>query len=294
MGGTRVKLSPVFIKLRIVSLNGANMRYILFILLIFGFGGCANHISNSLKSNFSDGKSIVIVPRPIVQDKRIYWSRMGDDILKDYFSGGYRIDHDYMAIPVDAGIYYARKLSFVGKNIKNITDDSTYISDVGYVTVTKVSGKGADSFLFDYDAIGFITIEPYEVVLIPSVSLDVDIVENSCRLADVVDNGKGSFLFDVLISNQKTLLGKVLDAALDAEPAIQEWRCPIGALYVTIETKSIDDFISRVDNKSFPNDMLNNIQLRDFQFGKIFENAQKLKTFIHGIEQYEIKSFDAE
>jgi hypothetical protein len=273
------------------------MRYFIYILFIFGLSGCASHIPNTLKNNFSNGKSIVIVPKSIVQDKRIYWNRMGDDdTLGDYFSGGYKVGHDYMAIPVDAGIYYARKLNFIDKNIKNITSDSMYVSDIGYVTITKTSGNSAaSSYLFDYDAIGFIAIEPYEVVLIPSILLDVDIVENSCRLANVIDNGKGSLLLNMLISNQKTLVGKILDALLDesSEPETQEWRCPIGAFFATIETKTISDFLANVDSKKFPSDMLNNIQFRDFQFGKLFEKAQKLEAFIPSIEQYEVRSIDS-
>ncbi|MDR1007880.1 MAG: hypothetical protein LBL65_04860 [Campylobacteraceae bacterium] len=270
------------------------MKYLFFILLVFGLGGCANHVPNTLKNSFSNGKSIVIVPKPITRDKRIYWSRMEDDTLKDYFSGGYNVGYDYMAIPMDAGIYYIRELRFITQNAKTITDNNMYISDLGYVTIVKTTARNTNSYLFDNDnMIGFFTVEPDEVVLLPSVLIDADIAENSCRLVNAVNNEKESFLFQMLISNQKTLLGRILDA-LDTSDGneIQEWRCPMKAFFVTIETKSVSDFLTHVNEKSFPDEMLDNIQFRGFEFGSMLEKAQKMEIFIPNIEQYEIRDLN--
>jgi hypothetical protein len=289
------------------------MRYLFLILLCFGLSGCASHTSNTLKSNFKDGKSIVIVPKPMVHDKHIYWGRAGDETIKNHFCSGYDVGYGYTAAIMEAGTYYIRKLTLNDEDTKNITSNDKYASDIGYVTIIKTpekktqkeyqgGGKSVEKtvdiksyyktygYFFDYDAIGFVTIEPNEVVLLSFVSIDVDIAENAC---EVVNNKEKSFLLEVLGSDKKTLLGRVWDA-MDTENGFEtwEWRCPVKAFYVTIETKNVSDFLTRVDKKSFPSDMLDNIQSRGFQFGKSLEKAQKLKMFIPSIEQYEIKNLN--
>jgi hypothetical protein len=248
-----------------------------------------------------------------MHDKHIYWGRAGDKTIENYFCCGYDVGYGYTATLMDAGVYYIRKLNFANKNSKYITSGGEYISDIGYVTIIKTpekaitkeyQGRGKsvektvdiDSYYktygywFDYDAIGFVTIEPNEIVLMSSISMDADIAENSCK---VINNKEESFLWQILDSDKKTLLSRIWDA-MDTTNGFEtwEWKCPIKALYVTIETKSVSDFLAHVDKKRFPNDMLDNIQSRGLQFGKSLEKAQKLKMLIPSIEQYEIKSFD--
>jgi hypothetical protein len=45
--------------------------------------------------------------------------------------------------------------------------------------------------LFDYDTIGFVTIKPNEIALLPFVSMNADIAENSCT---VINNKEEPFL----------------------------------------------------------------------------------------------------
>jgi hypothetical protein len=315
MGYIRVKLSSLFIKLRIVSLNGANMRYILFVLMIFGLTGCESYISNNLKNSFLEGKSIVVVPKPIVYDRWTYWSRAGDDTRSRYFYDGYEVGYGFIAIAMDAGIYHLEKVKLADKKSKNIASFGNYSSKIGYITIIKTPEKDTettyikkgervektvniesyyktDGYVFGDGQIGSFRIEPNEVVLLPSVSVDMDVAEDSCI---VINNKEEWFLFQLLDSDKKTLFGKLWDVAGTTNGfETWEWKCPIKSFFITIETKSVSDFLSRVNKKSFPNEMMESIKFRDFEFGTAFENAQKLKTFIHGIEQYEIKSFGAE
>ncbi|MDR0762616.1 MAG: hypothetical protein LBF13_06175 [Campylobacteraceae bacterium] len=41
---------------------------------------------------------MIIIPQPIVYDRRIYWSGAGDEDRKDYFYEGYDVGYCYVAI----------------------------------------------------------------------------------------------------------------------------------------------------------------------------------------------------
>ncbi|MDR2081671.1 MAG: hypothetical protein LBP54_07305 [Campylobacteraceae bacterium] len=287
------------------------IKPLFFVLTVFVLSGCASHTSNTLKNALLEGKSIVIVPTPITYDRYVYWSR-DKDTTKGYFLHGYEAGYGYRAIIMDAGTYYVRKIGFADESAKNIAGNGGYISDIGHVKIIKTPEKSTKreyakngkivektvdiesyyviyDYVFDYDAIGFITIEPHEVVLAPYVSMDADIAEDSCI---VINNKEKPFLLQMLESGKKTLLGKIWDATGTSNGfETWEWKCPIKAFFVTIETKNINDFLARADKEIFTDDMLKSIRTRVFEFGKALKKAQKLELLIPSIEQYEIKSF---
>jgi hypothetical protein len=74
------------------------LRHLFFALSVFVLSGCAGYVSNTLRDSFSSSKSMIIIPQPIVYDRRIYWSGAGDEDRKDYFYEGYDVGYCYVAI----------------------------------------------------------------------------------------------------------------------------------------------------------------------------------------------------
>ncbi|MDR2100084.1 MAG: hypothetical protein LBP40_04565 [Campylobacteraceae bacterium] len=133
---------------------------------------------------------------------------------------------------------------------------------------------------------GTITIKPNEVVLIPSVYIDVKLAQQSCeRIYD-----EGLFLFDLI---------EFVDVVLNFDDFLKNsddpdefdylyWSCPIKSITLNIKTMSKEDFISKVDRDYFPDNTLDKVVIRDFEFGEMFKNATKLETLEDGTERYVI------
>jgi hypothetical protein len=69
------------------------------------------------------------------------------------------------------------------------------------------------------------------------------------------------------------------------------WECPIKAFYVNIRTNSLENFLSKVDKKYFPDGVLGKIVVRDFEFGMVPKTIESTEE-IDGIKtiRYKIES----
>jgi hypothetical protein len=275
----------------------------------FVLSGCESHIANSLKSSFADGKSIVVVPKPILYDTWTFWMREGDTKSRTYFSNGYTVGRDYIAKPMDAGTYYIRRLSVADRKDKSLSYEKEHNATLGYISIIKTPEKSlkriqdkdgkyidkkvdidsyykTDDIVFDDGEIGAITIKPNEVVLVPSVSMDMEIAQDSCK---VINNKEEPFLLQLLSSDKKTLLGKFWDTAGTTNGLeTWEWKCPIKSFFVTMRTKQSSHFIANVNTDSFPKELIDILTVRGFEFGDALKKAGKLEVFVKEIEQYEI------
>jgi hypothetical protein len=257
-------------------------------------------IVSKMEYDMNHGKSIVIYPSP---ESNLKWSKTDKSkplLLTDFEIGDFRI------MSIDAGTYYI-KGAYISKSSKEFDLEfvENYISAIGNITVqrtpkrsqqtitekhrgkfskweeTKKVVKTLDSrYLISYTItnndkyMGKIIVNKNEVVLIPSIWLDVVLATKSCRQKE------GILLFEFI----KVFNDIFSEYSTDDFSDIY-WNCPIKALLLNIKMTSLEDFMSRADKKSFSTSIMDKVVVREFEFGEMFKNAT-LKTLEDGTKQY--------
>ncbi|MDR0666421.1 MAG: hypothetical protein LBF71_03320 [Campylobacteraceae bacterium] len=252
--------------------NGA---FTIFIALTLCFlTGCVTK-SVSFEEHLSNNKSIVILPigKSVAQ---VSWSKIGGAEQKNNFFAPYygavKIGNHYIAIPMDAGVYYIENISikssaYAYQRKHNITNTGEYDSAFGSVLLEKTPEK-YEYYTYEHDkkgkmitktvvediesyykfyysfnannSIGTITIKPNEIVLAPAVKIDIELAHNSCKSVDVKEN---SFFDKFLESGHNSILGSFWDAlGTDNGFDTWTWSCPVKAFIVDIREIILEDF----------------------------------------------------
>jgi hypothetical protein len=287
------------------------MTYRILLLIItcpfiFVFVGCTPKTLN-VQQTLNSGKSIIIMPKHKAYDKQIFWGKVNGSkyYMKSLTEDGISISQDYMATPINTGIYYIKwaQIENQQKQEKKITNKEKYISDIGEAnlqrspiamkikTRTKYTYRERSNNAFYIDpvykttyyfssnknssnAIGFLTVNSHEIILMPNIWFEIDLAENSCRFADEWLN---IFWFKVIYD-----IGNNFNDEFDT----LEWLCPIKSIIINVKKGSIDDFAAQIDQKDFPEKLLERIVVRGFEFGGMFKNAKKMENSEDGIERY--------
>jgi hypothetical protein len=285
--------------------------FVLF-CIVFNFSGCASITNARIKHNLNQNKSIIIFISP---DSNVKWRNL-DNNSKPFFINDFKAK-DFIVAPVDSGVYYVHSFFIQTDKKMYLSFTEEYNSTIGNVRVEKtpekervkrtIKRRGKFSeweetveevvkrnsyykmwYIFNQNEqhAGTITIKPNEVVLIPSVYIDVKLAQQSCeRIYD-----EGLFLFDLI---------EFVDVVLNFDDFLKNsddpdefdylyWSCPIKSITLNIKTMSKEDFISKVDRDYFPDNTLDKVVIRDFEFGEMFKNATKLETLEDGTERYVI------
>jgi hypothetical protein len=292
-----------------------NVKIIVFGIFIAAvFTGCAPKYIDVNKS-LSEGKSVVIVPTYYEQGTKMKWEKIGEKkryiplinpelLNKQHFEDGFLLNNNYQAFVMDNGTYYIKNFSSSIKSanytlkLPIATNIKEYKSTIGNIWVEKTPEREKDTntgkledvtsyyemrYVFvDKDnidspkSVGTITINQSEIVLIPAVWIDIALAESSCEFED-----DSFWLFDILdvFLRPSTLL-------YSNDEDTWYWSCPIKSITINIKTKSVDDFISKIELSPFSKEDFSNITVRNFEFGKLLKQAKKSESFEDGVERY--------
>ncbi|MDR2081530.1 MAG: hypothetical protein LBP54_06560, partial [Campylobacteraceae bacterium] len=157
------------------------------------------------------------------------------------------------------------------------------------------------SYLADINnTVGTITVNPNEIILIPAVNIDIELAYNSCKPVNLKEDG---FLDKFFGSSHNSIIGALWDASTTENGFYTwTWSCPVKTFTIDIKTTLLSDFTIYTEaytmsvkpqsffalsaQRGFPIDLRERIVVRDFELGKMFKNAKKLKTLDDGTEQY--------
>jgi hypothetical protein len=223
---------------------------------------------------------------------------------KKYFEYDFLIDADYQVLAVESGVYYISEayvsipeMDYPLKLPTISTNTKEFKSTIGNIWVKKTPERERDSrgkrqevvsyYQMEYDfvdnaninnpkSIGTITINPNEIVLIPSVWVDIEIADDSCKFEN-----EQWFLFDILdvvATPSKIFYGNDEDTWY--------WDCPIKSIIINIKTKPIDNLLDEIASSPFSLKDFENITTRNFKFGNMFKNAKKIENLEDGVERY--------
>jgi hypothetical protein len=221
-----------------------------------------------------------------------------EDIDK-YFRYDFLIDANYQILAVEPGVYYISQ-AYTSipdrKYDKKLSYTKQFNSTIGNIEVEKTPerveeyGKRRDAVSYykmrykfansgninDPKAVGTITVKPNEIVLVPTVWVNVEIADDSCKR-----------------ENEELFLFQVLDVFLRPSTLLYSndedtwyWSCPIKSITINIKTKTVDDFMSEVALSPFSKEDFSNITVRNFEFGKLLKQAKKAESLEDGTELY--------
>jgi hypothetical protein len=259
----------------------------------------------NVQQTLDNGKSIVIMPKYKLYGKQIFWGEVTGNkyYMKSLIENSISISQDYTATPIDVGTYYIKWTQIKNWQEKEISNKEKHISNIGEANLErspikeKIKRHGKYTShenrekIVDIDpiykttyyfsenqnsskAIGFLTVNPHEIILIPNIWFEIVLVENSCRFADELRN---KFLFQVMH-----------DIATNFSDDFKtlRWICPIKVIIVNVKKSSIDDFTLQMNQEDFSKELSKQVSTRNFEFGNMFKNAKKIESLEDGVERY--------
>jgi hypothetical protein len=260
-----------------------------------------------LISSLTKSKSIVIMPKYYDKNIQVIWNKENNNKETQYFSKGFDIGDNYVAFPVDAGKYYIQSIHIksdrdlapkYSQEIKSTLNDTVLYKtpqkkradymDKNFNSKSKtIDVESYYEFAYDLFDFGTISVDSNEIVLIPSVWADIKFYEDSCK---VVSKEEDSFLVKIFNSTENNPFFAIFDASSEENGFYTWiWSCKTDAILITIKTNPVNTFLASDSTKEFLK-LLENKQViaRDFEFGQIMKNAQKIPTIYDNIEQYSI------
>jgi hypothetical protein len=272
-------------------------------------------IENAINNN----KSILISPYP---DSKIdiQWQTI-DNSSKPFhfrtFSAG-----DVLVTSIDPGIYYIKSITITEDAQKVDLEHKTphganigYNSSIGDVEIKRTPKKELEEFerevkgkfstwtekgervinlksyyitkfIFDSDRhiLGTLTVEPNEVILMPTINISFVTKIDACQYKG--DDGSSLDFF--------VMLPHLVKDVLDYDDFNHlYWSCPIAEMNIFIKKISLENFLSKVNKKYFPNGVLDRTIVRDFEFENIFKSIEKIEE-LDGAKtiQYKIESLE--
>jgi hypothetical protein len=269
--------------------------------------GCAS--KTNIEANLDDGKSIIIFPKYDTDALIMHWGKVGSNATYS-FSRNHEASMmgNYIIIPIDAGIYYIKNVSvkMVGglhptyveehnstwgdivleKTPEEMRTDKMDLKQKGRIT-KEVWESIVSYYKFDYSfsedsSLGTITINPNEIVMMPTVLVDVILKENSCKHYDNQEDG----LLYKFARNHRSPFDLLFSVGGSNGIYTWYWSCPVKEFIVNISSTSLDDFIDFAKthkviekvarnyasawlpraHRALPKDLLEKIVVRDFKF----------------------------
>jgi hypothetical protein len=112
-----------------------------------------------------------------------------------------------------------------------------------------------------------------------------------------------SFFGKFLDSTHNSILGSFFDAiGTDNGFDTWSWSCPVKTFIVDVQKSPLEDFriyaevykitynaphiFAKPTKREFSEELLNQVMVRDFEFGKLFKQAKKSESFEDGVERY--------
>jgi hypothetical protein len=244
---------------------------------------------------------------------------VGDNGTNEYFANGFLAGDDYLAIPMEAGTYYLQSVNIKRTKDFKPTNSKKYNSTLNNALLVKTPKEGSKKTVEEYTygqkidrtidndghfeifypfvdmnnidenkMIVTITIKPNEIVLIPSISADIEISEDTCApMEQKTDNFLTRWINSEFHDPSLALIDTVLSQKTNGTNA-WTWLCKTDLLTIDIKKSTMDDFLNNAKNGIFSNETLNAIVVRDFSLGKTLINATKIDKIDDGVDRYAI------
>jgi len=268
-------------------------------------------VASKIEKDINQGKGVIVFPSPSFNIK---WQKI-DSKEKPFLLHTSKIG-DFWVASLEAGTYYVKSISIKSSRKRTLNHTEEYSSAIGNIIVERtpekelvektIKRKGkfseweetkevvvnlASYYNMEYiftnnEAIGKITIKPNEIVLIPSVWIDISLARKSCEQTDgSFLNGLGNFIDNI---------AHLIDFKGGDDFQYLYWNCPIEEFLVDTSTSSIENFLTKADKKYFPDGILDKIVVRDFEIGSALKNAEKTEETTNDITtiQYKIEKLE--
>lgn len=297
------------------SFINKTLSFTILLFTAFILNGCSSYLppKPDIQSKLYGGASFIITPKYFdvitilenVNDKNIYFDIKNEfDISDDFIvmsipPGEYFISRVFFSTAVSYSTtkIYGPKKNYV-KFHSILNDTELYKTPEQKVTWTKVYNEKTKEYEFEpglsdmrsyyemyyfFDkqgdnAVAKIKIEEEDILVIPSIWIDIEYKDNSCNVIDL-DQSKEEDIMKLI--NEKRKLASVIYDWFLYENGIYTWGwfCRTNSITINIDKPKLEDFTNYVDKEKFDNVFLQRVTFKDYEYLDIFKRAKEVETF---------------